>query len=351
MKIYCIYDHSGPKYHRIILPAYLMSGVELIVEDAIYEDKLEGVDIVFANRLVPRKTELNIEQLREKYGFKLVIDFDDHWRLDKDHILYDNYEHHGLSDIMELYLEIADAVFVTHERLYNEVLPFNKNCHILPNAIPKFGQFLYRKTEDERVRLFWAGGVTHRKDIEMLRGPAKRINSSKVKWVIGGYSKGPDWKSMVSVFTNQGFTNEVIAALPVDQYYGMYSRCDISLIPLVKSRFNSFKSNLKILEAANIGAPVVVSKVDPYLGMDCNVFYVENQSDWYKHTKMLIHDGNYRYEMGRLLKDYCDRHFNFEKINLERKQIFESLCNKSIGTDLRSTEKFTMTEQQATAIT
>lgn len=329
MKVLIIFDRSGPKYHRCLLPTFLMDGVETIVNHTIVEEQLEGVDILFFNRMVGNTTIQRITELREKYGFKIVIDFDDHWRLDAGHYLYHTYQHYRLSEIMELFIGIADAVTVTHERLANEVRPLNGNVHVLPNAIPKWGQFMTKKQDSEFTRLFWAGGITHKNDIELLRNPVKRMHKS-VQMVMGGYVDNPEFKAMASAYTNGGKLNhELLNALPVEDYYHAYSKCDISLIPLQPGRFNSFKSNLKILEAANIGSPVIVSKVHPYLDFpDDLVDYVEIAGDWNRHISYAIKHKEYIKEKGKRLMWYCDEHYNFEKINKERKQIFEYVTGK-----------------------
>lgn len=306
-----------------------MDGVETIVNHTIVEEQLEGVDILFFNRMVGNTTIQRMTELREKYGFKIVIDFDDHWRLDAGHYLYETYKHNRLSEIMELFIGIADAVTVTHERLEAEVRPLNPNVHILPNAIPKWGQFLTKKQGSEFTRLFWAGGVTHRKDIELLRNPVKRFTGN-IQMVMGGYVDNPEFKAMASAYTNGGKLNhELLQALPVEDYYHAYSKCDISLIPLQPGRFNSFKSNLKILEAANIGAPVIVSAVEPYLGFPQRIVnYVEQQMDWGLHINTLLKNPEWAKVQGLQLQAYCDIHYNFEKINKERKQIFEYVTGK-----------------------
>lgn len=329
MKVLCIYDKSGPKYHRVLLPSFLMDGVETIVNHTIVEEQLEGVDILFFNRMVGNTTIQRMTELREKYGFKIVIDFDDHWRLDPGHYLFDTYAHYRLSEIMELFIKIADAVTVTHERLLAEVLPLNPNVHILPNAIPKWGQFLTKKQDSEFTRLFWAGGITHRKDIEILRNPVKRFTGN-IQMVMGGYVDNPEFKAMASAYTNGGKLNhELLEALPVTEYYHAYSKCDIALIPLQDGRFNSFKSNLKILEAANIGAPVIVSEVEPYLGFPQRIVnYVEKQIDWQLHLNTLTKNKGWALEQGLLLRYYCDTHYNFDYINEVRKQIFDYVTGK-----------------------
>lgn len=327
MKVLGVYDRSGPKYHRIFMPLVLM-GADHVIDSDINEENLKGVDVVFFNRAFHKQSINSVLKLKEKFGFKLVVDFDDHWRLGADHYLYSHYKENSISEIMEEYIKLSDAVFVTHERLYIEVKPINENCHILPNAIPEFGQFQFKKTEEEKTRLFWSGSVTHQKDVQILKEPVKRINKPWVKWVMGGYGKSPEWQAMASWFTNGGkFDHELIESLPVETYYGCYSKCDISLIPLCDTKFNSFKSNLKVLESANIGAPVIVSKVHPYLGLD-HVDYVERQSDWYRYAKKLIDNPGMIKEKGLALKEYCQKNFNFNKINEQRKQILEYVAGK-----------------------
>lgn len=314
------------------MPVHMM-GCEVRVAFYTPEEMFDGVDIVFFNRTMPKIDLKTLLEYRSKYGFKLVCDLDDHWNLDPTHILYDGYKEWGISENIAEHIKVSDAIFVTHERLYNEVLPLNKNAHIIPNAIAKEDQFTIDKFPSDKIRLFWAGGVTHRNDIELLRNPAKRINSDKVKWVIGGYQKNnPEWRSMASAFTGGGkFDHDIIQAMGVHEYYKAYSQCDIALIPLVDNSFNQYKSNLKILEAANISAPVVVSRVNPYLNFPEDIVnYVSKQGDWYTQTKRLIDNPALIKEQGERLKEYCDIHYNFNEINKLRKQIFHELIQRSV---------------------
>lgn len=331
MKILCIYDKSGPKYHRVLLPLYLMEGVELKVSAKLTEDQLEGIDVLFFNRIISSVSLKQLWDWREKYGFKMIVDYDDHWYLGPDHYLYDIYHQYQVSELMEEYIKVSDAVVVTHERLFHDVFPINQNVYILPNAIPDWGQFKANKTPSDLIRLFWAGGVTHKNDIQILSGPVRRFNFPNIQMVMGGYVKeSPEYRAMASAFTNGGrIRHNLIEALPVDSYYYMYSECDIALIPLTETKFNSYKSNLKILEAANVGAPVVVSRVHPYLDFDEDlVNYIDKQGDWYKQVKMLVDNPGYAKQQGQYLKEYCREYYNFEKINKQRKELFENVAAK-----------------------
>lgn len=345
LKILAIYDHSGPKYHRILLPVYLMDNIEFVLTSKVTEDQVKNIDILFFNRAISNSSIQQIIDWREKYGFSIVVDFDDHWYLGPDHYLYEYYKRVRASEVMEAWIREADVVFVTHERLFHDVFPLNQNAYILPNAIPPFDQFLCKKIPSDFTRIFWAGGVTHKKDIALLRQPVKRIQSPAVQFVMAGYvAKNQEWQAMASAFTNGGrFNHELIESLPVEDYYYSYAKCDIALIPLIETKFNSYKSNLKILEAANMGCPVVVSRVHPYLGFPEElVNYVSNQGDWYKQVKKLLQAPGQAIYQGEKLQEYCLEFFNFRKINEQRKQLFYSLINKKNESINKPTESETV---------
>lgn len=333
MKILIIYDNSAPKYHRLLLPLVYMPGVEIITTQQITEALVQDIDILYFNRLIPGCAIAQVLAWRKAYGFKIVVDFDDHWILEPDHYLYEHYKQQKLSLYMIAWLDEADAVTVTHERLANDVIPVNSNVHVLPNAIPKDGQFLAKKQPSELTRLFWAGGITHAKDIELLKYPVRKLKDLPIQMVMGGFSKNSFYYKMRNDFTNYGkLPNELLQGLPVKDYYYMYSKCDISLIPLTETVFNSHKSNLKILEAANIGANVVVSNVHPYKDVPY-VNYVDTSEDWERHVRWLIANPEEAREQAANLQQYCNERFNFEVINKTRKEILCSLITDKASKD------------------
>lgn len=329
MKIIAVYDGSGPKYHRVLLPCYGLQqyGYEVKVVSSIEEKDLNGVDIVLFNRIIPGISIEKLVHLRGKYGFKLVCDLDDHWILGKDHVLYHDYNNYRITDKIIEHIKQSDIITVTHDRLRNEVLPLNKNCYILPNAIPKVAQFDIKRELSEQIRLFWAGGITHEKDLELLRRPLQLVKNKDVRLVIAGYVKNnPVWHRMAKIYTNDSsYNTDVFESLPVHLYYHHYCQCDISLIPLIDNEFNRHKSNLKILEAANIAAPVIVSRVHPYLDFpDHLVNYVDSHTPFYYQINRLLKDEKLRTDQGLSLQQYVNEHYNFYKISLERKHIFDA---------------------------
>jgi len=328
-----INETSGPCYHRIYTPLMNMDVEEVHVTNMLTDQQLKkGCDILFISRFAFYNTLDQIEAWRKIYGFKLVVDVDDYWYLDQTHILAKEWKENDVSTRIIQYLITADYVICTHDRLAAEVKKLNSNVLICPNAIPGgFEQFNPKPESSDKVRLMWQGSITHRHDLELLRQPMKRLLSLKdrISTTFAGHVKNlPDSDAMLSAFTCGLKLNPTIyEGTTPEKYYHVYNHADICIIPLVESRFNSHKSNLKILEAAYMGIPVIVSKVNPYLGFGNFVRYVENQTDWYKHIRELVLNKELRRLLGKSLQRYCDKHYNFKKINATRLETFKQLTN------------------------
>ena len=321
---------SGVGYHRIMMPLVNMKKDYCLITDTISEETFEGkYDIVVMNRMLANIRPEQMIEWRKKYGFKLIVDNDDYWQLDPSHILYEHYILNQIPQQIVNWILIADLCTCTHERLAEEIYKHNTNVEILPNAIP-YGeeQFILDKKESALVRLFWSGSGTHGKDLEILRNPMKRINFP-VRTIIAGYNEGEKhiWDNMICAFTNGLKLNPTIYNYnPVTEYMAAYCDSDISLIPLVDSKFNSMKSNLKVLETASKKNPAIVSNVHPYKGF-YPACHVNSQKDWYYWIKLLTHDQAARKQYGNDLYEYCNKNFNLHEVNKQRFAIY----NKLIG--------------------
>lgn len=320
--------NSGVGYHRIMMPLVNMKKDYCLMTDTVSEEIFEGnYDIVVMNRMLANISPEQMSEWRKKYGFKLIVDNDDYWNLDPSHILYQRYVINEIPEQIIDWIKIADLCTVTHERLAEEVYEYNQNVEILPNAIP-YGeeQFKDYKTESDLVRLFWSGSGTHGKDMEILRNPMKRINFP-VKTVIAGFNEGekPIWDGMIAAFTNGLKLNPKIYNYnEVTSYMAAYCDSDISLIPLIDSKFNSMKSNLKVLETAAKKNPAIVSNVHPYRGF-YPACHVNSQKDWYYWIKLLTKDPDARKSYGNDLYEYCNKNFNLHEVNKTRFAIYNKL--------------------------
>ena len=238
------------------------------ITDSITEEELaeKQYDIVFINRTWDKN---DLFDLRKKYGFKLVVDVDDYWLLNADHLMFDFFHETNYASNLIKHMREADLVTCTHERLAEAISVHNPNVLIVPNAIP-YGQsqFNGERVATDTVKIFWAGGITHEQDLKLLQGPIKKLDGN-VQMVLGGYADSNEteryyWRRMANYFTSdKRLTHTLFRGLDVFNYYNLFKHADIMLIPLVKNNFNKYKSNIKILEAAGKAVPVVVSAVLP----------------------------------------------------------------------------------------
>ena len=324
--------NSGVSFHRLFNPIIYLPKDFAMMTDTITEEELaKGYDIMFINRYVAGVEVDELVRLREKYGFKLVVDIDDYWHLDPWHILYGKYPTQKVID----HIKVADLVICSNNDLAVYIDELNPNWIVIPNALP-YGedQFTDIKTESDKVRFVYAGSITHEKDIAILKNPMKRVagdsfTKDNSRFILCGYSQDKQvantWGRMINDylcgFNVDGYIRE---ALPVDEYMNFYNEADACLIPLVDSKFNSMKSNLKVLEAATKNAVVIASNVKPY--SECpHIIPVNHQGGWFENIKKVCKDAIYRQEMGLANGEYCREHFNLVKVNKLRSQVFESI--------------------------
>ncbi len=326
---------SAVAYHRISLPLVIMSHMDENittyitnnVNDQLFED--HDFDLVFYSRLLNDVAFEKLNKLREKYGFRIVVDVDDYWYLDHWHIMYDEYKEKNTYADQVKNIANADAVFVTHERLYKEASKHNANTFIIPNSVPRVEQFATTQTEPcDKVRLFWQGSITHEADINLIRYAIENIGNTrkdKIEMVMAGYHpEEPIWRRMAKMYTvNKKLQSRVFRGMTYESYYQSYAHADICLVPLVNSRFNSMKSNLKVLEAGNLSLPVIAHNVHPY--KELPVMYANGTDQWVKAMKYYIDNPLARYDDGKVLNEYCDKYFNYLAINQIRKEIFEDI--------------------------
>lgn len=325
------HPNSGCGYHRVCLPMGYMNNIEGVVSNYPNEEMLsKNYDILLFNRLSP--WDNNLDAIRDAINCKIVVDMDDDWILPTNHLNYAQYKE--LGSRIENNLFMADLVTCTNIRLAQRIYPFNKNVLIFPNAMPfGEGQFIADKKQDEKIRIFWAGGCTHEHDLALLKYPLQRLQhlKSKIKMVIGGFTDDeasrPVWNRMLHNFTaSNKLYYEAYAGMRPTQYMEIYENADIMLVPLVANEWSRCKSNLKLLEASVKSIPVICSKVEPYsMDADAPVLWVEKQSDWFKHLNFLIHNEKARQDYGKALNEWAKHKYNLFNINPDRRAAFESI--------------------------
>lgn len=307
---------SGCDYHRIILP---------------FQGKTWSPreDVLIFNRVFSRGVQ-EVWKLKQ-LGYKIIVDLDDYYDLNSEHYLKTVFVHH--SENIQSMLKLADVVTVTTEFLAYKIRHLNRNIVVIRNALPyDEGQFTLSNDKDSGTPVIWAGGASHKHDLQLLENT---FHSSKIS--IAGYqyfAKGT--QNIVERLTNEQWTSimgylphakYVSAVKDLDTYMKVYDGHRVAVAPLVNNEFNRCKSNLKILEAGAKGLPIVCSRTLPYYNPvdDRVVVYAENKDQWYREVTKFIVNPRYAEDKGAALAEHVRLHYSLEDANRLRKQVLESL--------------------------
>lgn len=242
---------------------------------------------------------------------KLVFEMDDDlWNIDPSNVrAYDwfanGYDHKtGLyTDVranLEANISAADRVTVTTEALAKLARQFNDDVRIVPNYLP--GWVLdWERPKRDRLTIGWMGSSTHSMDWDEAAQPIKRfmLRNPDVQFHMIGGRYGDKFQLNPDQLVETGWVEGVENVWRAIDF-------DIALAPLRPHVFNQSKSNLKALEAAALGIPIVASDCGPYpefVEHGKTGFLVKRDHEWGKYLRDLTNDDAMREEMGAAAKE------------------------------------------------
>lgn len=277
---------SSCEYHRIVLPYTNLPKMDL------------KVPIVWFNRLFKGSVEKIVSA--KKRGAKVVMDLDDAFELGSDHYLYDAWHENGVTDQILEQMALSDVVTVTNQVLADLVKTVHKNIVIVPNALPFDQDQFTRSTRNDESRLIYVGGPSHAADAALM-------DFDSGLCVAGTVIKGASHK-------------EVVATV---RYMDLYDGHRAAVAPLLDTRFNRCKSNLKLLEAGAKGLPLFASDVHPYKNKVDKITQLIKIGDSWKKRLSQYSDSDLK-DLGEATAMHVRKHYQLSKSNKIRKQIFES---------------------------
>ena len=364
--------------------------------DIDYEPKVNDInywkqyDIVHFHRTIGHEYDnsVGLIQRLNTMGIVTIMDLDDYWLPTKEHPVHQLVIQNNLHKKIIENLKVASHITTTTTVFADEMKKFNKNVHILPNAInPNEPQFKYETSSSDKLRFGWLGGSSHLHDLKLLDGTISKLNSHKDKfsmYLCGFDTRGtvteinqqtgeqkqrdikPEetvWARYEEIFTNKygmvdpkhkdfllkfkdeeyvsdtlPFYNRVWTK-PVTSYASNYRLFDVSLAPIKNHIFNRVKSQLKVIEAGFYKKAIIASNVGPYTidlkhslkngeFTDGNALLVDearNHSDWAKYMKKLIDNPNFAYDLGQRLYETVKDTYDLNKVTKDRAELYKSL--------------------------
>lgn len=362
-------------------------------------EALKKYDIIHFHKGLEKDQETfwnAITALRES-GVKILMDVDDaYWFIDRTHPTYHANERGKVPEKVRKTLQMVDWVTTTTPIFEKECLKYNKNVKVLPNGLfEDEPQVLTPKvpSKNGKIRFGFIMGSSHEPDLEILRDTFGHKDIwDKAEFHLCGYDiRGtmtiyqPDgsaqqrpikpeetcWYRFEQLITNKydpdivspeykAFLNRSIPDLEypkieeekyvrqwtrdINNYLTHYDTIDVLLVPLKESTFNSFKSQLKLIEAAFKDTAVICSDSGPYtldtvnffgpgsqINENGNAILIEHRKDhkdWVKAIKKIVEHPEYVDILKKNLADTIKPKYNMKTLSEERAAFYESVMGK-----------------------
>lgn len=154
-------------------------------------------------------------------------------------------------------VSLCHRVIATTEPIAEALRGMNDDIRIVPNYLEcsRWGDLQPPRNERRKPRVGWAGAQQHGGDLEFIL-PVVEATANEVDWIFMGMCP-PKLRYHVA---------EAHPAVPFDQYPAALAALDLDLAiaPLELNRFNTAKSNLRLLEYGAVGYPVIATDILPY---------------------------------------------------------------------------------------
>ena len=391
-------DKTGVGKFRSIDPHIMLQNLypDDFHVDIDYEPKVNDLnywkqyDIVHFHRTIGHEYENSVDLIKRlnSLGLVTIMDLDDYWLPTKEHPVHAMVVQSKLHEKIMNNLKVAGHVTTTTSIFATEILKFNKNVYVLPNAInPNEPQFKAKTEPSNKLRFGWLGGSSHLHDLKLMDGTMNKLSQLKDKFSLylcgfdvrgsvteinqqTGEQKQRDikpeetvWSRYEEIFTDNyklvdpkhknflmefredefisdtlPFYNRVWTK-PINTYASNYRLFDVSLAPIKNHIFNRVKSQLKVIEAGFYKKAIIASNVGPYTidlkhalnngeftdGNALLVNEVKNHSDWAKYMKKLIDNPNWSYDLGQRLYETVKDTYDLNKVTKDRSELYKSL--------------------------
>lgn len=292
-------------------------------------DLKEKGDIWFWKPVDNTGMNVDIDTAVKFTGAKMVLDIDDEpFDINEGHPLYKEIKEK--SERVRRMIEISDWIVVSTPQIKESLKSFGKRITVIPNAIdPKIWEVKRKKRTDSKIRIGWVGSGSHRADTPVVNEVFDKILKKypNVEIHLCGFVSNDSNRG------NREFHHKgTMSYAPFPQFLADLD-LDIAVAPLIDTKFNRSKSNIKWLESSMLEIPMVLSKIPPYQGTvkhEKTGFLAKGTHEWVKYLSMLIESKELREKIGKEAKKEVLENYLIEKQLPKYEQLFEKLRTKDI---------------------
>lgn len=360
--------------------------------DTVWQ-QIKDIDIlIIHNCLYDNKTQMQVWNLvteAKKVGIKTVLDMDDYWNYGQEHPMFNICIANSYPVKATVNFSLFDCITTTTERLKAEIYPYNRNVHVLENAISQDDhQFTKNKIPSRRLRFGLTGGSSHTNDIRQIvneeesvfdyldkdmvdriqfvlcgfniqgkrikidengRQTQEDLNTDEIWWVqlekqiTKDYSiVSPEYKELLLKYdgsdeqydaSDEPYRRIWIKSIKDFEYGKIYDNIDVLMVPLTDTKFNSMKSELKFIESGFTNTAILSSKVKPYTdygtdGMNCIFVDDMTPKGWAYNMVRLYKNEPLRNNLASELNKKVVKERDIDLISKKRDELYQSMVKK-----------------------
>jgi len=367
-------DRTGVSYYRSTNPHIALENnypnefhVDVDYEPQLNNDEwLKQYDIIHYHRTLGNYDQMGplLEKLNS-LGIVTNMDLDDYWSPGEHHPAYHLIKAHKIDEMILNNIKLAKNVTTTTSLFANEIAKYNKNVHVLANAInPSEKQFTPNlEPSNGRLRIGWLGGSSHLKDLEILKGIVGKLKTDglldKVQFVLCGFDiRGTHTE--IDQNTGQQKTRNIT---PMESVWYQYERIftdDYKTVsPEHKDFLMKFIPNSEFDGVANEAYRRVWTKPISTYATNYNLFDVsytldvknaikfgggfeedgngilidkaKNHKDWYSSIKKLIQNPDVVKQLQDNLYNTVKDTYSLDKVTEQRRELYINLVNEKKG--------------------
>jgi glycosyltransferase involved in cell wall biosynthesis len=142
----------------------------------------------------------------------------------------------------------------------------------------------------DKIRLLYlSGSNTHKRDFSTIMGPLMKLaQNHSTKFSITFMGSLADYSG---IFGALGVSSYMIPTVNFEKMLDIIPQHDLVLVPLEKSTFNNCKSNIKYIESASQGVPIIATDVTEFasaIDNGKNGWLCNSEGDWYNQLESII---------------------------------------------------------------
>lgn len=208
-------------------------------------------------------------------------------------------------------IALCDRVVVSTEPLADALSSMHSDIRVVPNmlAASLWAGLQGQRQTSARPRVGWAGGTSHRGDLELILDVVKTL-ADEVDWVFFGMC--PELL--------RPYVKEFHPSVPLQMYPRKLAslNLDLALAPLEINLFNDCKSNLRLLEYGACGFPVICTDTKAYRGyLPCTRVSDNSTREWLDAIRMHLADPGASYRQGDALREVVLSDYVLTENNLQ----------------------------------